>query len=163
MNKELEALEVLLKDLKHRLLVRKDGDENIQRDYIEIVETALNRLPELEKENVLLRENIHSLEELMKRPELELVRENIQLKRDNDLLLMNECSARQENKKLEEVLKIIKEKVINERLIVVDWEDEFPDYTEVKGYTGYAIYDYKGTTFVRISETEFDLLKEYLK
>ena len=43
-----EELEVLLKDLKHRFLVRKDGDENIQRDYIKIVETALNRLEKLE-------------------------------------------------------------------------------------------------------------------
>lgn len=135
-----EELEVLLKDLNHRLLVRKDGDENIQRDYIEIVETALNRLPELEKENVLLRENIHSLEELMKRPELELVRENIQLKRDNDLLLINECSARQENKKLDKVLKIIRE------------DFEVTDFDEFLPKNSY--YE---------SEEKQNLIKEYLK
>lgn len=49
-----ETLEVLLKDLKHRLLVRKDGDENIQRDYIKIVESAFNQLKELESQPIIV-------------------------------------------------------------------------------------------------------------
>ena len=114
------------------------------------VETALNRLEELEKENVLLRENNRSLEELMKRPELVIVKENIQLQRDNDLLLINECSARQENKELKEVLKIIKEKGVRELSVVADlcnWDwNEYVKLPCSKLYT----------------KTEFNLLKEYL-
>ena len=77
-----------------------------------LIETELKALEESKKENALLKENNHSLEELMKRPELVIVKENIQLHRDNDLLLINERSARQENKKLKEVLEIIKENLV---------------------------------------------------
>lgn len=53
-----EALEFLLKDLKHRHLVRKDGDENTQRDYIKIAESTLNRLEELEKVLSFIKEHV---------------------------------------------------------------------------------------------------------
>lgn len=99
-----ESLKILVTSLKH-FHILSPGEEKA----IKSIEATLDRLQELEKENVLLRQNNHSLEQLMKRPELELVRENIQLKRDNDILLINECSSRQENKQLDKVLKILKE------------------------------------------------------
>jgi hypothetical protein len=113
MSKELEALEKIMNNCcdncANDICKNKENGDCCNFINYKIIETALKRLPELEKENVLLRQNNHSLEQLMKRPELEIARENIQLKRDNDLLLINECSARQENKELKEVLKIIKE------------------------------------------------------